>query len=175
MVTLPTSRCVIGSGRTAPARFGLALMLAAAAPAPAQAHGQQRPAAQPVPDQQTLSKLLWSTMAAVDQANKTGNYSVLRDLGSSGFQANNNAASLAGVFAQIRDQRIDLSDTLVLAPTYEFAPTMVAPGMLRMRGRFDLRPTAIGFDLIYQWNQGWRLHGVAIVPFPIGRSPPAQR
>ncbi|MDQ3140006.1 MAG: hypothetical protein M3Q15_04710, partial [Pseudomonadota bacterium] len=127
-------------------------------------------AAMAVPDQATLTKLLWSSMAAVDQANKTGNYSVLRDLGSQGFQTYNNAATLAATFADIRTRQIDLSDTLLVAPTYEFAPTMVGPGLLRMRGRFALRPTAIGFDFIYEWNAGWRLHGVSIMPFDMPRA-----
>lgn len=127
----------------------------------------------PVPDTLTLSKLLWSTMAAVDQANKTGNYSVLRDLGSPGFQTNNNAATLGAVFASVRAQRLDLSDTLLVAPTYEFAPAMVQPGVLRMRGRFALRPTSVAFDLIYEWHQGWRLHGIAILP--VGMNEPAPR
>lgn len=167
MVTV-TVRNIGGSGLRAPALLFLAALVAATGATPAWAQAQSRPvraAAAPLPDELTLSKLLWSTMAAVDQANKTGNYSVLRDLGSTGFQANNNAASLAGVFAAIRTQRIDLSNTLLLAPTYEFRPAMIEPGILRMRGRFPLRPTAIGFDLIYEWQDGWRLHGVSIVPF----------
>jgi hypothetical protein len=119
----------------------------------------------PVPDQLTLAKLLWSTMAAVDQANKTGNYSVLRDLGSPGFQANNNPATLAAVFAGIRDRRIDLSDTLLFEPAYEFAPG-IESGLLRMRGIFRMRPTGVQFDLLYQWDNGWRLHGIAVRPVP---------
>lgn len=103
-------------------------------------------------------------MAAVDHANKTGNYSVLRDLGSPGFQANNNAATLAASFAQLRQQRVDLSDTLLLAPIYDFTPQIVAPGLMRMRGSFGMRPTAILFDLLYEWNDGWRLEGVALKP-----------
>ena len=120
-----------------------------------------------MPDPLTLSKLIWSTMVAIDQANKTGNYTVLRDLGSSGFRANNSSAALAATFSAIREQRIDLSDTLVLAPSYELAPAMVETNILRMRGRFNLRPTAVGFDLVYEWNEGWQLHGVAIMPFPL--------
>ena len=165
----------IGSGRHAPARL-LWLLLAAAAvsaPQPGWAQAGPRAISLPVPDQLTLSKLLWSTMAAVDQANKTGNYSVLRDLGSPGFQANNNAASLAGVFANVRAQRLDLSDTLLVAPTWEFAPAMIQPGTLRMRGRFPLRPTAVAFDLIYEWHEGWRLHGIALLP--VGMNQPAPR
>ena len=50
--------------------------------------GQPPAAIRPVPDQLSLAKLLWSTMAAVDHANKSGNYSVLRDISSTAFQIN---------------------------------------------------------------------------------------
>jgi hypothetical protein len=141
----------------------LAALLVVPEPAMAQASAPPAASATPVPDQLALAKLLWSTMAAIDQANKTGNYSVLRDLGSPGFQANNNATTLANVFAGIRDQRLDLSDTLLFEPAYEFAPGIVQ-GMLRMRGIFRMRPTGVQFDLLYEWSNGWRLHGVAVRP-----------
>jgi hypothetical protein len=130
----------------------------AATPAPAPG------TAIPLPDPQNTAKLVWSTLAAVDHANKTGNYSVLRDLGTGSFQANNNAAGLAGAFARIREQRIDLSNTLVIAPSYEFAPGFVRPGLLRIRGSFAMRPSAILFDLLFQWEDGWRLEGIALMP-----------
>lgn len=165
------SKAVERLGRYGPAGLLASLILAVfPAPASAQAQRATRPAAATtaMPDQLTLAKLLWSTMAAVDQANKTGNYSVLRDLGSPGFQTNNSAATLASTFAGIRVDRIDLSDTLLVAPVHEFPPALIEPGVLRMRGRFNLRPVAIGFDLIYQWNNGWMLHGIAVQPFPLG-------
>lgn len=159
----------IGSGRHAPARFLLpALTIIAGVPAVAQT--QVRPAAPlavAAPDTQTVNKLVWSTLAAIDHGNLTGNYSVLRDLGAPAFQANNNAATLAGVFAQVRNERIDLSNTLLLAPSYEFPPGIVN-GMLRARGAFGLRPTAIRFDLLYANVAGrWQLFGVAVVPVPM--------
>lgn len=159
----------IGSGLHASARFFLPILAILAGTA-AVAQTPPRPAA-PVmiaaPDLQTVNKLVWSTLAAIDHGNLTGNYSVLRDLGAPGFQTNNNAATLAGVFAQLRDQRIDLSNTLLLAPSYEFAPGIVN-GMLRARGAFGLRPTAIRFDLLYAFTGGrWLLFGVAVVPAPM--------
>ncbi|WP_126173057.1 hypothetical protein [Altericroceibacterium xinjiangense] len=152
-----------------PARFlALALWFTApvgwAFPALSQAPAQAAVAA---PDEKTSLKLLWSTMAAIDQANKTGNYSVLRDLGTPDFQARNTAAGLAEVFAPIRTQRVDLSDTLLVAPQYDFAPAIVEGGLLRMRGSFPMRPTAVAFDLLYRWQNGWRLHAVAIRPTPM--------
>ncbi len=155
----------------------MALIALGVAPAGAQrrpaAAPQRTPPVQrqvlPAPDPAVALKLLWSTMAAVDQANKTGNYSVLRDLGSAGFQGLNNAATLAQAFAPIRDNRVDLADTLGALPAFEIVPAQVEPGILRMRGRFNLAPTPVGFDLVYQWNSGWRLHGVSVQPFMTGR------
>lgn len=167
IMTTPVKR-IIGSGRHAPARFirMLLLPLALSAAAPVSAQAPTPPlAAMPVPDPIELSKLIWSTMAAIDHANRSGNYSVLRDLGSPGFQVNNDAARLAEIFSSIRGQNIDLSNTLLLAPTYRSAPAIVSPGVMRIVGGFGLRPIAIDFELYYQWSAGrWKLYGVGIAP-----------
>ena len=63
----------------------------------------------------------------------------------------------------MRASRIDLSNTLLLAPSYSAPPAVVEKDVIRVRGTFGLRPTAITFDLFYQWVQGkWRLYGVSI-------------
>src|SRR2546429_4997849 len=59
--------------------------------------------------------LIRSALLALDQANKTGNYTVLRDLGSPDFQANS-AARLAEIFAQQRRDNIDLSGVAGVHP-----------------------------------------------------------
>lgn len=167
-----------GPGRIAPA---LSAVMVLALALPHQAQGQPRPArpaapaptqapaSAPVPDQLSSLKMLWSVMAAVDHANRTGNYSVLRDLGSAGFQARNNPANLAAIFAGLRDQRVDVSDSLIVTPVWEIPPNMVQPGVLRMRGSFPLRPAAIAFDLLFAWDGGWRLEGIAIQNQPFRR------
>jgi hypothetical protein len=128
----------------------------------------------PVPNQLELSKLIWSTIAAVDHANMAGNYSVLRDLAAPGFQTANDAARLTQIFAGVRQSGIDLSNALLLAPTYSAPPTMVAPDVLRVQGGFGLRPTAILFDLHYQWVGGrWRLFGISIGTQGIASEQPA--
>ena len=112
-------------------------------------------------------------MAAVHHANQAGNYSVLRDLAAPGFQINNDAAKLTQIFASLRSSGVDLSNTLLLAPTYRGAPQLAQPGLLRIQGYFGLRPTAINFDLYYQWVQGkWRLFGVSIGPAQIATQQP---
>lgn len=148
----------------------LAVAQPACGQAPPQAPAAQRApagaAGLPVPDQRTASKMVWSIMVAVDQANRTGNYSVLRDLGTPTFQANNNPANLAAIFATLRERQIDLSDTLIVTPVWEIPPQMVAPTVLRMRGTFPLRPQPIAFDLLFTWSNGWRLDGIAVRAMP---------
>ena len=113
-------------------------------------------------------------MAAIDQANKTGNYSVLRDLGSPAFQQSNDAGRLAAIFTGIRQQRLDLSDTLLFEPYFEFPPGFQGP-LLRLRGGFRMRPTGVEFDLLYRWDNGWRIEGIAIRPVPMGEAQPPGR
>ena len=125
-------------------------------------------AVRPVPDQLQLAKLVWSTMAAVDHANKSGNYSVLRDISSTGFQIQNDPAKLAQVFAAIRNSRIDLSNALLVPPTYTVAPQQLQSDVFRVQGIFNLRPIAIAFDMFFQWERGeWRLYGIDIRPMPM--------
>jgi hypothetical protein len=136
--------------------------------APAAAPAAQAPAA-PVPDSLVIHKLVWSAMAALDHANQTGNYSVLRDLGAPSFQAGNSAATLGAVFASIRNQNIDLGYSLVTTPVFQFPPALAQGGLLRIRGVFPLRPTAIGFDFLFQNIAGqWRLFAIAVVPLVAG-------
>lgn len=171
-------------GPSAPAFSRLALILLAALvclPNAAQAQGQGQlqtniqppPSLRPVPDALELSKLIWSTILAVDHANRSGNYSVLRDLGAQGFQINNNAVQLAQVFAGIRTQRIDLSNALLVPPTYSQAPQQVQPDIFEVKGIFQLRPTSIYFDIYYRWEQGrWKLFGIDIQPLEMVDSMP---
>jgi hypothetical protein len=164
-------------------RFVFLAVLAALTAIPAQA---QQPApvappasppavsAVPIPGELEVIKLVWTTMAAVDHANQSGNYSVLRDLASPSFQIANDPAKLTQIFASLRASGTDLSNTLLLAPTYRGVPKFVQPGVLYVQGYFGLRPTAISFELYYQWVQGkWRLLGVSIVPSNMGSEQPA--
>lgn len=147
---------------------------------PASAQVQQAPptvqppaSARPVPDALEMSKLIWSTILAVDHANRSGNYSVLRDLGSQGFQINNNAATLGEVFTGIRNSRIDLSNALLVPPTYTEAPRQIREDVFEVKGMFQLRPTSIYFDIYYQWEQGrWKLFGIDIQPLEMAGAAP---
>lgn len=165
----PQLQSKAGPGFITPARLFLAACLGAIAP-PAQAQAPA-PASAPaanqagVPDPIVINKLLWSAMAALDHANQTGNYSVLRELGAPSFQASNSAANLSSIFQALRNQQLDLGYTLVVGPTFQYRPAIVQNGLLRVRGSFPLRPAPIGFDLLFQNIAGqWRIFGIAVAP-----------
>jgi hypothetical protein len=172
-----------GPGHFAPARFLCTAFLLGALLAPQHAGAQSRgrqatrsapaaavPAPQPgqatfpLPDNLVSSKLLWSTMAAMDHASDTGNFTVVNALGTAGFRSRNTPAALAAVFTTLRNQRVDLSDALLVSPTFELPPHMVTPTAFRMRGIFPLRPTSVAFDLVFAWESGWRIDAIAVLP-----------
>jgi hypothetical protein len=125
------------------------------------------PAPTPVPvpapiDRNGVLILIRSTLLALDQANKTGNYTVLRDLGSPDFQVNTDAR-LAEIFASQRKDGIDLSGVAVLEPQLTLLPQIEANGMMRMAGFFPSVPTQVNFELMYApVNRQWRLFGLSV-------------
>lgn len=161
-------------GRFAPAfLLGAAIVGGAAVPAHAQGTIQAPLSSRPVPDQLELAKTIWSTLLAVDHANRSGNYSVLRDMSAQGFQINNDAARLAQLFSGLRESRVDLANTLVIAPTFFEPPRQIQADVFQVKGVFQLRPTAIQFDLYYQWEQGrWKLFGIDLQPVSLAQAIP---
>jgi hypothetical protein len=109
--------------------------------------------------------LIRSTVLALDQANKTGNYTVLRDLGAPGFQANT-AVRLAEIFAS---QRRD-SGVSVIDPQLMVLAQIEADGMMRMAGFFPSVPQQVKFEMLFAPVSGqWRLFGLSV---NIGQSGP---
>ena len=125
---------------------------------------QQQPAA-PKPaqiDRNGVLILIRETLLALDQANKTGNYTVLRDLGAPDFQANS-AAQLTEIFAQQRRDNVDLSGVAVIDPQLTLLPQIEANGMMRMAGFFPSVPTQVNFELAYAPVGGrWRLFALSV-------------
>ena len=119
---------------------------------------------QAVPDENVLARLVWSTMIALDNANRTNNYTVLNSLGSEEFQRRNTSERLSGIFSNLRQNRIDLGRTVLSTPSYYRPPEILSDGSLRLRGGFDYRPKSIRFDLIYSnIGGGWQISAISVV------------
>jgi hypothetical protein len=159
-------------------RIMLALMLSAGI-AHAQTEKAAPPpkAAQPVVSAQEALYLVRSTLLTLNDANKSGNYTVLHDLAAPGFQAANTAADLARIFTDLRERKFDLFGVLLIVPKFH-APPRMENGRLRLRGVFPTRPLAIDFDLLFEKTGGaWHLFGIAVTTPPAEPEPkaPAQK
>jgi len=114
-----------------------------------------------MPDKNGLAILVRNTISALNQANKTSNYTVFRDLGSASFRNGNTPARLAGIFATLRKRNLDLAPIVLFNPQFKAQPIIDKTGMLRMAGNFPTKPLSVQFDLAYQWAGGhWLLFGI---------------
>ncbi|HEY7549206.1 MAG TPA: hypothetical protein VH913_06780 [Hyphomicrobiaceae bacterium] len=146
---------------------------AATQPAPAAA----RPA---VPGGPALIILIQNTLLALNHANLTGNYSVLRDLAAPAFQSVNTPASLAENFTDLRRRNIDLSPIVLFQPKLVRQPAIDDKGLLRIVGYFDTRPEQVQFELLYaRLGVQWRLFGLGVQTVPAqaaaGKAAPAEK
>jgi hypothetical protein len=163
---------ILGSAATALAIAALAsLPLARAEPA-AKAE-QQAPKPAQI-DRNGVLMLVRSALLALDQANKTGNYTVLRDLGAPGFQVNT-AARLAEIFAKQRNDNLDLAGVAVIEPQLSLLPQIEPNGLMRMAGFFPSVPSQVNFELIFAPVNGqWKLFGISVAVGQAGPvAPPA--
>lgn len=66
-------------------------------------------------------------------------------------------------FANLRQQKVDLSPTLILTPALTESPTVAADGVLKLAGHFPTKPLQLNFAMTFQPVGGiWRLHGLAV-------------
>jgi hypothetical protein len=121
--------------------------------------------------------LVKNILTAVNHGNITGNYTVLRDLGSVGFREKNTAAQLAVIFRNLREQKVDLSPILTLDPQFTQAPTLNQAGQLELVGFFPTQPLQVRFGLAFQRVEaGWMIHTIsvgAVDPQPAHNTSPA--
>jgi hypothetical protein len=152
----------------------VALAVMVAAPVVAQESGDP-PAAQALPDQVETARLIWTTLVALDQANRTGNYTVFRDIAAPSFQAANDAARLADIFRPLRDGRLDLSRAVLAAPEFIEPPRAIENGQFFVIGRFPSRPAGIVFEMLFEPVNGeWRLFGISVRADTMGGATPPQ-
>lgn len=166
-------RVSVGFGLVVLALLILGAVTTSAQQTPAQPHPaspqQQQAAKSANIDRNGVLMLVRSTLLALDHANKTGNYTVLRDLGAPGFQVNT-AARLAEIFAKQRGDKLDLSGVAVIDPQLSLLPQIEPNGLLHMAGFFPSVPSQVNFELMFAPVEGqWRVFGVSL---SVGQSAP---
>lgn len=117
----------------------------------------------PIPDAYKLNMLIRTTLIALNQANQTGNYSVLRDLGTPQFQAMNTDTRLGEIFAGLRGRNLDLSPVVFFDPKLVREPMVQTGGLLRLTGFVPTEPQRILFDMGFERvGDQWRLSAIVI-------------
>ncbi|UWQ21905.1 hypothetical protein [Jannaschia sp. W003] len=141
------------------AAVAAALLLALAPVARGQTAG---PAVEP----SFAAALVRDALAAVNHANWTGNYTVLRDYADRGFAEANDPTRLAALFEPLRRAHLDLRRTLVVAPVMLRAELGEGRRM-QLTGYFPLEPEHVSFDLLFREEAGrWWLLGASVGTFP---------
>jgi hypothetical protein len=111
-----------------------------------------------LPDAVRLNLLIRGTLMALSQANQSGNYSVLRDLGAPAFQRFNSAAALAEKFADLRKMKVDFTPIFFFQPHLHRPPAFQDGRFLRLTGYMPTQPEKIDFDFAFQNIDGsWRI------------------
>jgi hypothetical protein len=124
-------------------------------------------------DAELVLTLIRLTLGAVHQANVTGNYTVLRDLGAPGFRDAHSAADLARIFGPIRDAKIDLGTAVLLEPKMSKVE-LTEQKMLHLAGTLATKPVPVAFELMFQPIDGvWRIFGIAVAPMQQPQPPTA--
>ena len=128
-----------------------------------------------LPSAESTVVLIRSTLLSLNDALRTGNYTVLRDLAAPSFRDANSAGRLHQIFANLSAQRIDLAAVAILPPKLPQPPSIDQDKRLRIAGYFPGEPVQLHFDLIFEavGNQ-WRLFGIAVNPAASTASTPAE-
>ena len=115
-----------------------------------------------VPQPEVLLALLRTSLIGLDQANKTNNYTVLRDFGGPGMRRFSNS-ELASLFTNLRNSHFDLAVVSILSPEITQTPAVTKDGLLTLVGYFPSRPLQIQFQIVFQPFEGqWRLFGLSV-------------
>lgn len=132
-------------------------------------------------DKNGLLLLVREVLFALDLSNKSGNYTILREISAPGFAAANDAARLSQLFRNLREKNADLSGVLVYEPQLTLMPEITKDGLMRFAGYFPSASNQIKFEMIFAPVNGqWKIFGLAadlapagpIAPAPITEAPP---
>jgi ribosomal protein L12E/L44/L45/RPP1/RPP2 len=148
--------------------FASCAALAETKPAPAKPAAQAPQAKQELKMETVqLAALIKSTIMALQHANQTGNYSVLRDLGTPVFRERFDQAQLTAIFSNLRSRSVNLSPVLFLAPNLTKQPEMTEGNQLRIVGDFPTQPLQIQYEMLFLQIDGvWRIDGLAVDAVP---------
>ncbi len=135
---------------------------------PTQAQSQTTTLAQrgPVPSLALQTSLVKYTFVALDQAMRTGNFSIFYQLSAPAFQQTTTPQALAQAFRQLAVHNMDLSQVMSQPVVFTEPVRIDDAGFLSMKGAFRLsKSRQANFVLSYSpVGTSWRLMGLSVAP-----------
>lgn len=116
-----------------------------------------------LPTERGMEVLVKSSLLTFNDANVTGNYTVLHAKLSKPFRQQYSPERLKQVFREFDKKDIDLSIIAAMKPTYDPPPAIDDDGKLLVRGYFPTEPARLIFDLDFIPSDGeWKLVGIHV-------------
>jgi hypothetical protein len=110
-----------------------------------------------VPSPQLQEMLIKGALMTLNDANLTGNYSVLHARLSKPFRDQFTPEKLKEVFKSFADQKADWAVITTLRPVPAADSSIDKRGALQMRGYFDSTPSRVNYDLDFIPSEGeWK-------------------
>jgi len=111
-----------------------------------------------VPSERALEALVKSSLLTFNDANVTGNYTVLHAKLSKPFRDQFPPAKLKETFKSFAEKGGDIDIIAAIKPTYDPAPKIDGDGKLIVSGFFPTEPVRVLFDLEFIPSDGeWKL------------------
>jgi len=107
--------------------------------------------------------LVKTTLMTFNDANLTGNYSVLFDKSSKAFRSQVTAEKLSEAFKVFRTKNVNLESIVADEIDSSKDPKIDGDGVLRLTGRFKDEDKKISFDLKFVHEDGvWKILGLNV-------------
>jgi hypothetical protein len=111
-----------------------------------------------VPAGQVLEALVKASLLSLNDANVTGNYSVLHAKLSKPFRQQFSPEKLKETFSEFSQGNADFDIIAAMKPAYDPAPVVDPEGKLIVKGSFPTEPSRLQFELEFIPSDGeWKL------------------
>jgi len=102
-----------------------------------------------VPSERALEVLVKTSLLSFNDANVTGNYTVLHEKLSKPFRQEFPPEKLKEAFKEFSEKNIDIELIAALKPSYEQPPSIDPEGKLVIKGYFPTEPIRVNFNLAF--------------------------
>jgi opacity protein-like surface antigen len=116
-----------------------------------------------VPSDDEQEILIRTTLMTFNDANLTGNYSVLYDKSAKVFRDQMSAEKLSAGFKVFRDKKVNLDSVVIEEIDSTSKPRIDSDGVLQLKGKFKDDDKQIRFDLKFvQEGEIWKMIGINV-------------